>query len=64
MTAIITFMKVIFIVITGIGVVLQTLRALIFAHTVQMLPSANQSPQMQRATGSVIYETHELTHRK
>jgi hypothetical protein len=54
MPTVIAVMKVIFIVFSSVCVIPQTLRALIFAHTRQTLPSANQSPQMQRATGSVI----------
>jgi hypothetical protein len=54
MTAIITFMKVIFIVITGIGVVFQTLRALIFTHTEQVIPSINQRPHFLQRIGSVM----------
>jgi len=54
MSTIITFMEIIFIVITGIGVVLQALRALIFAHVEQVLPSASHPPHIQRSTGSVM----------
>jgi hypothetical protein len=54
MTAIITFMEVIFVVIRGVGVIPQTLRALIFAHVVQVLPSASHPPHIQRSTGSVM----------
>ena len=54
MSTIITFMEVIFIVITGVGVVLQTLRALIFTHTEQVIPSINQRPHFLQRIGSVM----------